>query len=377
MRAFTALFAAVCLCAPAVFAQSAGGKRPGLLEEIRSRLSFRSASEVWEEARLTPSVDQARTMMESLLERRGDPVYAARAALWLGHFEYGAQQTERALVYFETGVAKAPSGPERDEALFWASQCRALLDRDDHGGAGAGGMFGVLQAVARIDGELRAGRAEEALRGYLSLEGDARRAGCLGPLLYRVGLAGAAGADERGPGGVRDVIARWERDAPVSPERALAAAITPEPVAPPPLSSPAGADSAAGAGVAAPVESGSDSTAPTSAPSKAAADAPDPAAPENGPHPSDIGADRPEETGADAAPIYAVQLGAFADPERARSRLAQLTAQGLPVRLEREERDGETLYKIRLGEARSREEAQEMALRFCRGLEYRIVRVEP
>jgi hypothetical protein len=360
MRTVTALLAAVCLCAPAVFAQSPGGKRPGLLQEIRSRLSFRSASEVWEEARLNPSVDQARPMMESLLERRGDPLYAARAALWLGHLEYGAQQTERALEFFEVAAGKAEAGPERAEASFWATQCRALLGRGDDRASRTGGLFGVLEAMARADAELRAGRAGEALRGFILLEGDARRAGCLGPLLYRIGLANAStgGADARDSGPIWEVIARWAHDAPVSPERALAAAMVPEPAArPQPTPPPTVGDSTGGAGASG---AGPNSAGP------------------DGAGASGAGSGSAEPDGSSRrSSAYAVQLGAFHDPERARSRLAQLTAQGLPVRVEREERDGETFYKIRLGEARSREEAQELALRFCRGLEYQIVRVEP
>jgi cell division septation protein DedD len=75
--------------------------------------------------------------------------------------------------------------------------------------------------------------------------------------------------------------------------------------------------------------------------------------------------------------LYSVQLGAFRDRERARQEMERLVGRDLSVRLDREESDGTLLYKIRLGRCASKEEAEDLARRLCRGLTWQVVRISP
>jgi hypothetical protein len=63
-------------------AQTQEGGGPGILGELRSRLTNRPAVEVWEEARRNPSAVEALPYMESLVGRNDAPAYAVRASLW-------------------------------------------------------------------------------------------------------------------------------------------------------------------------------------------------------------------------------------------------------------------------------------------------------
>ena len=186
----------------AAHAQDQSGSRgTRLFRNLRDRLTGHDGAEVLREAMLLPDATAAREVIEGLAGRGGDQVVAARAALWVGHFHYGAGDAETALTWFEK-AREAGGGPaERGEADFWVAQCRNLLGRvqESEPGDRGRGVAAVLGRVARLDGELRVGRVESALRGYSDLEGDARRAGCLGPLLYRFGLAAASGAAGRRP----------------------------------------------------------------------------------------------------------------------------------------------------------------------------------
>ncbi len=204
-------------------------EHPGLFEEIKSRLSGRSAEQIWDEASRMPSAMAAVPLMEALAKRTGEPEYSGRAALWLGHFYYGAGQIEDALTWFEQAEEQKGDKPTAEPA-FWAAQCRNLLGRPNEAAAESAeqGTDGVLAAVAEHDGELRTGELAAALDGYLSLEGAARRAGCLGPLLYRIGLVASTAAGRNVGRRIDwDLVKGWEPGAAASPERGLVAAMAP------------------------------------------------------------------------------------------------------------------------------------------------------
>jgi len=211
-------------------AAAVSAQRPGLLRQIKSRLSFRPATSTWEEARRTGSAEAAARVMEQLAQRHDDPLTAARAGLWLGHLHYGQGDTEGALAFFQDARSVAPAGVEQDEAAFWVAQCRNLLGTSGEGeeGVAPAGLRGALTHMVRLDGALRVGRFDEASRGYLDLEGEARTAGCLGALYYRVGLLAATGV-ERGLSAAMawEILHRWEKTVPAGPEHALVAAMAP------------------------------------------------------------------------------------------------------------------------------------------------------
>jgi cell division septation protein DedD len=346
-----------------------GGIGSGLLRNLRDRLTRHGGPEALREAMLLPDAAEARQVMEGLAGRGGDPIVSARAALWVGHYHYGAGDAEAALTWFAKAHDAGGGPAERAESDFWLAQCRNLLGRAQESDAGerGEGSPAVLARVARFDGELRVGSVESALRGYLGLEREARAAGCLGPLLYRLGLAASSGA----AGSALDQVAvdSWAPDCVVSPEYALVREMRPF--------VPAAAPAAPATG---------DSTAATFAEAPAADTT---SAPEAGLSPeSALGVSRAGETtpatgtGAGSASAggdrpFCVQLGSFHDAERAAREAARLQRLGLPVRIEVEEADGETWHRLRLGRYGSREEAEESALTRCTGLEWRIVRVGP
>jgi cell division septation protein DedD len=359
------ILAAVLQAAILASAFAAGGaepapKGPGLLTEIKRALSQRPAAEVWEEAVASPSTSRALPLMTGLLRRTSDPSYAGRAALWLGHYSYGAGRVEEALGYFEQSLQRPGDEATRAEAGFWAAQCRSLLGRPaQETGTGRSGVHAVLGQVVAHDVELRGGEIETAWRGYLSLEGDARQAGCVGPLLYRLGLiASAVPGRAWGHDSPWAVLDRLAQGAPAAPERALYEQMVPVgPTAsePPETEKPdAGSTPAAESGPAPEREA-----TPAAAPAASSA-------PEAG----------TVEAGA-GAPYYAVQLGAFIDGDRAEREYRRLQGSGLTVRLDQEEMNGRIYYKIRLGHHASRAEAEERARRECRGLDWQVVRISP
>jgi hypothetical protein len=230
----------------------------------------------------------------------------------------------------------------------------------------------VLSRVARLDGELRVGRVQSALRGYFELEGDARRAGCLGPLLYRFGLAAASGAGggELGWATVR----AWAPECAVSPEYALVQVMQPPPASAADSQTARGSDAIATPFVEMP-------GAPPAEPvSNAGVTGADRGSAEDGPSaPGEgvTGAAEARIATPDRGGAFTVQLGSFHDVERATREARRLEGLGLPVRVEVEEVDGAMWHRVRLGRYRSREEAEESALARCTGLEWRIVRVGP
>jgi len=344
-------FATLVLVAPPARAQ-----RPGLLRELRDRLSFRSAEEIWDAASRLVDAEEAAAVMEDLSERQRGPGPASRAALWMGHYHYGAGRLESALGFFER--AQELDGPAEiaAEAGFWSAQCRNLLGLDPRASSGRReGASPVLERIVISDGELRMGDLRGALRGYLALEGDARQAGVLGPLLYRVALVHSTAAGERNLAGGLDraTLRLWETATPASPERALAAA----------LLGPAGS--------------------PTGPPASGSPDSPRSSRPPEKPDGSgaqDPGfgggaAPGPGVAGPEGSGLYSVQAGAFASPAGAAERAELLRARGADARIDQEDGLDGTLYKVRFGRVASRPEADALGRRYCEGMQWQIVRL--
>jgi hypothetical protein len=338
-----------------VSAQENEPERPGLLSGIRQRLAGRSPGDTWREARAKAKAAEALPLMQDLLAHGGDSPYPALAGLWLGHFYYGTGQIEAANGYFEQARQKGREAAVQDEACFWVAQCRNLLGQELVGSEphNPRSVGAVMAGIAGHDGQLRTGEVGAALQGYLGLEGEARRAGCLGPLLYRVGLMAAtmAGRGNR-PAVDWDLVRRWEPAAATSPERALISAMTPR---------PSGANSGPGSAE----ENGEPSASggPT------------------GPDSSSVtGIDPPNESSAGTtqsaeAPYYVVQFGAFTDHERAMNEMEHLITLGLSVRLDHERTDGVMYFKLRTGHAASKEEAEDLGRRLGRDVSWQVVRV--
>ena len=73
-----------------------------------------------------------------------------------------------------------------------------------------------------------------------------------------------------------------------------------------------------------------------------------------------------------------IQLGAYGNRDRAREEMERLTSRGLSVRLERGvDASGDRVFRIRLGAASSRAQAEALAGRVLDGLPYQLVPVEP
>jgi hypothetical protein len=376
------------LC-PAHAQDHSGARGPRLLRNLRDRLTGRGGPEALREAVLLPNAGAAREVMEGLSDHAGDDLIAARAALWVGHYHYGAGDAETALTWFEK-AREINGGPlERSESDFWVAQCRNLLGRvqESESGDRSQGVVAVLARVARLDGELRVGRVESALRGYIELEADARRAGCLGPLLYRFGLAAASGAAGGDPGWL--TVRAWGPACAMSPEYALVQVM--RPARPPTASvgSSGNSDSTATPFVEAVVASSADpgsiqGVVPREGlpPEGGAGMAPGGA--------SDGTVDRTvagAATGAVAGAAgaasaraagdapFTVQLGSYHDAQRAAVEARRLQGLGLPVLVEAEEVEGVTWHRLRFGRYRTREDAEESALARCTGLGWRVVRV--
>lgn len=351
-----------------------GTHRPGLFRNLRDRLMGRGGAEALREAMLLPDAGAVREVMEGLAGRTGDEVVAARAAIWVGHYRYGAGDTEAALTWFER-AREAGGGPaERAESDFWTAQCRNLLGRSQEGDPGgeSEGTTTVLGRVARLDGELRVGRVESALRGYLGLEGEARQAGCLGPLLYRVGLVAASGIDGRAWGW--PTVRAWAPACAGAPEYALVQAMQPPPL---PASAPAAAgdrDSSASPFAEAPGARPAGSGAPPDDVSDAAGEL---AVEQRNAPGDDVAGEATAAATARGDAAFSIQVGSFHDGARAAREARRLEGLGLAVRVEAEENGTGSWYRLRFGRFRTSEEAEETALARCTGLEWRIVRVGP
>ncbi len=327
--------------------------RENILRGLRDALSFRSPAEAYLAALAVPTAEDALSAMKNLAENQSDPETAAKAAVWIGLYYYGAGASRDALTWFELGLKGGAHDEARDRARFWAEQCRSVLEVEGTGEAttrgSANSIPAVLAALAVGDQELRHGKANPALRAYLAEEGSAARLGCLGPVYYRIALvlstSPALGQDL---GLTLESIEAWEKRTASSPERALAATFmagNAEPVVAPPDSTQEGA---------APTPEEDDDEAPATA--------------------------APVESTAKATPgevdgTFAVQLGAYRDRARAREEMERLTLRGLSVRLDRESDEGGDWYRIRLGRESSRAAAAALAERVCQGLDYSVVRL--
>ncbi len=336
---------------PRAEAQGEPPRRTGIWGEIRDWLTRADAAELVARAGSIPSAAEAFPLYEAAASR--DRSAAAQAAcLWLGHFHHGAGDLTAALYWYEKGAdLEADPGP-RAEAIFWTTQCRELLGREGEGGlprAERGGVHDLLRRIAEADGLVRRGRGADAIASYLALEDEARRAGCVGPLLYRLGLVAAGG---RGNGLETGQLQTLARVAAASPERAqVSALVSVEPSSPPPA--PAG-------------EAGRGTYFAEVAAGDTARSAFDPAASEGAVAEAAPGASRP---------AFAVQLGAFRDPAGARREAERLRDLGLEARIEEEEVGNERFHAVRVGTMRSAEEAEEFARTRCTGLSWRVVRV--
>lgn len=363
------------------------GRGPRLLRNLRDRLTGRGGPEALREATLLPDAAAAREVMEGLAARGGDEMVAAQASLWVGHYHYGAGDAEAALIWFEK-AREANGGPaERSEADFWVAQCRNLLGRvqESEPGDQGQGVAAVLGRVARLDGELRVGRVESALRGYVALEADARRDGCLGPLLYRFGLAAASGAAGADPGW--PTVHAWGPACSTSPEYALVQVMRPSRPSSSSVGSSGRRDSTVTPFVEAP---GVSSTGPGAGPG---ADSPDSlgsdraaaggtgdgteGTPGGEASAGGAGAKGGSATRAGADGGFTLQLGSFHDAQRANAEARRLQGLGLAVHVEVEEEEGAAWHRLRFGRYRTREEAEESALARCTGLEWRVVQVGP
>jgi tetratricopeptide (TPR) repeat protein len=112
-----------------------------------------------------------------------------RAALWVGIYYYGAGEEESSLEYFERARHNARDPELVARAEFWCDQVRLRTGREplpseENRGRG---VFRALQALVRVDRSIREGRRSEAEAELLSIEGETRRAGLLGPYLARWG----------------------------------------------------------------------------------------------------------------------------------------------------------------------------------------------
>lgn len=323
------------------------GKRESILSGLQDVLSFRSASEAYAQACQLSSADHALEVMKRLAEQKGDPAVAAKASLWIGHYDYGAGWLADALTAFEAATG---GGDEkvRAEARFWVLQCRNLLEAEGDGPAldsPARSGSDVLAALAEGDRALRRGDLDRAVKLYLEAQGDAERLDMLGPLYYRLALLVAASPEVATTHGLNlDLLKGWQDTMAASPERALAASFAvPKSFAKP----------------AAPPEQKADSTATAAAPIAPVAQTPPPPAVE-------------------PASEYSIQLGAFRERDRARAEMEGLTNRGLSVRLESyRDSEGAEWWRIRLGREASRSAAEALAARVCQGLDYQIVLVGP
>lgn len=359
-------------------------------------------------ARGEHSALEARTQMERVLGSDDDPNVSAEAGIWLGQYEYALGRLESAHGYFLRAAQLAQDESLLARSSFWSTHTENLLasnprrsgPEDAEGGSetavsgapapetrsgarrATGGPIGsldrapayeLLAELARGDEQIRTGQPKAAIRLYLEAEGRAREVGRLGPLAYRVALT-TAEAKENGtadPLFDLDAIESWGDELMVAPERGLvfAAMRGSETIAPPqsgsssefasPVSS-SGVDSSIdsrkwGDGVEGVLDQEREVSVRQTSPRKE----------------SSTGSVARED-------LFVIQLGAFNDRERAREEMERFTSRGLSVRLENgTDSRGDRVFRIRLGGASSRAQAEALAQRLLDGVSYQLVSVEP
>ncbi len=190
------------VCGSPSYAQREG--RGGILRGLIEELAPGNPEEIEREAREARDGSEALRLEGILQSRFADDPAGVRAALWVGLYYYGAGEEESALDYFERARSHAKDPELRSRAAFWCEQVRLLTGREPLSAAeepDRPGFWGTLRQLARADRSIREGRRGEAEAQLLSLEGDARRAGLLGPDLARwgdvLGLPGAGRIDRR------------------------------------------------------------------------------------------------------------------------------------------------------------------------------------
>lgn len=341
------------LAATLAFAQS---DRDGFFGGLRNVLSPSNGNETWERARALPRAAEAAPIMEQLARSERDPETGAKAALWMGLYRYGSGDMNAALPYFERASTLQGDDETRHAGKAWAAQCRALLDPKalpKPNGDAIGprsSTFELREVLAHADASVRDGRAEEALAAYLELQGEARSAGMLSLLYYRLGLvvaaSAAAGAHLVDP----ELLHDWEPRVAQSAERALVVKLEEE-----------------GRLIEKPVEP---------AVSEFVAPSEELIVTEDATLDTLAAAPPPGETGTESA--FVLQLGSFQDRELARAEMQRLVSRGLSVRIEPgSDRDGNQVYRIWLGRGTTREEARSLGDRLLQGIEYQIVEISP
>ncbi len=148
-----------------------------------------SAPEIEEQALRTRDGAEALRLYGLLQSRFPGTPEGVRAAIWVGLYYYGAGEDEAALGYFERARKYARDPELLGRSDFWCDQVRLRTGREPLSidEVPAAGRYRALQVLAHVDRSVREGRRSEAETYLLSIEGEARRAGLLGPYVARWG----------------------------------------------------------------------------------------------------------------------------------------------------------------------------------------------
>jgi hypothetical protein len=162
----------------------------GILRNLIHSISPGSPEDLESRARETREVPTALDLYGTLESRFGSRPEGVRASIWLGLYEYGQNDPENALVHFESARKNARDPALLARATFWCEQARLITGREpitDEIDRTDDGLWGTLRGLTRVDRSIRAERRGDAEQELLALEGDARRAGLLGPQIARWG----------------------------------------------------------------------------------------------------------------------------------------------------------------------------------------------
>lgn len=355
------------------------------------------------EARDEPAASVARARMERILASDDDADVSAEAGIWLGQYEYALGRVASAHGFFARATELATDSRLRARAEFWTTHAANLLGSERSrgeagtpatggdprrvkagqgpaGSLGAAATYELLTEIARGDAEVRAGNLQAAVRIYLEAEGRARTTGWLGPLAYRTALTMTTALEGGAKSSLFDTetLEGWDDDLAAAPERGLVfvAIRAGEKVE----DSPAGESNEYAAPAAPPEEDDSELEGQKwgEGPEGILGDAADTAEEERTPPPAGAESGASTRPGTGGEGLYVVQLGAYRDRDLARREMEQLTARGLSVRLEPgADASGDRVFRIRLGSAAPRGEAEAMAARVLPGISYQLVPVEP